>query len=48
MRLCRQRRTRRGQVMRIIKKWLDANPDKLHWRADTIIHRALLEAFPCN
>lgn len=37
-----------GQVFRIVKKWLDDNPDKLHWRADTIIYVALLQAFPCK
>lgn len=37
-----------GQVLRILKKWLDKNPEKLHWRADSIIHAALLEAFPCK
>ena len=36
------------QVLRILKKWLDKNPDKLHWRADDIIHAALLDAFPCK
>ena len=25
-----------GQVLRILKKWLNDNPDKLHWHADSI------------
>lgn len=37
-----------GQVFKIIKRWLDINPDKLHWGAGTIIHSALLQAFPCR
>ncbi len=37
-----------AQGLRIVKKWLNDNPDKLHWRADFIIHQALLEAFPCK
>jgi hypothetical protein len=37
-----------GQVLRILEKWLNKNPEKLHWRADGIIHNALIEAFPCN
>jgi len=36
------------QVLRILKSWLDKNPEKLHWRADFIIHTALNEAFPCK
>jgi hypothetical protein len=37
-----------GQKLKILKKWLDDNPNKLHERADLIIHRALLQAFPCK
>lgn len=37
-----------GQVLRILKRWLDKYPEKLHWRADIIIHTALMEAFPCK
>jgi hypothetical protein len=37
-----------GQKLKILKKWLDDNPNKLHERADFIIHRALLQAFPCK
>ena len=36
------------QVLRILKSWLDKNPEKLHWRADSLIHTALIEAFPCK
>jgi len=45
---CIPKEANNGQVLRILKKWLDDNPAKLHWRADTIIHHALVEAFPCK
>ena len=45
---CMPEEVNNGQILRILKKWLDDNPDKLHWRADLIIHRALLDAFPCK
>ena len=37
-----------GEVYRIVKKWLDSNPDKLHFAAETIIHNALVSSFPCK
>lgn len=37
-----------GQVLRILKKWLDDHPNRLHERADLIIHIALRDAFPCG
>ncbi len=37
-----------GQVLRIIKKGLDDNPDKLHKQPSVIIHAALVQAFPCK
>jgi len=45
---CMPEEVNNGQMLKILKKWLDNNPDKLHWRADTIIHVALMEAFPCK
>jgi hypothetical protein len=45
---CMPKEATNKQVLRILKKWLDNNPDKLHLRADTIIHMALLAAFPCK
>ena len=45
---CMPEEVTNGQVLKILKKWLDNNPEKLHWRADSIIHAALLEAFPCK
>lgn len=37
-----------GQVWRVLKKYLDNNPEKLHQRADFLIYFSLLEAFPCK
>jgi len=45
---CRPETVPNGQIMKVIGKWLNDNPDKLHWRADTIIVKALSEAFPCK
>jgi hypothetical protein len=45
---CMPKEATNGQAPRILKKWLEDNPDKLHWRADLIIHKALLQAFPCK
>lgn len=45
---CEPEEVTNGQILRILKKWLDDNPNKLHERADLIIHLALLEAFPCK
>lgn len=45
---CRPAEVSNSQVFRILKKWLENNPDKLHQRADTIIFVAMLEAFPCS
>jgi hypothetical protein len=45
---CMPEEVNNGQILKILKKWLDNNPEKLHWRADTILHVALLEAFPCK
>jgi hypothetical protein len=45
---CRPTEVTNGQVFRVLKKWLENNPDKLHQRADSIIFVAMLEAFPCR
>jgi hypothetical protein len=34
-----------GQVLRILKKWLDQTPEN---RADSFLHNALGQAFPCK
>jgi hypothetical protein len=47
-RYCRPEEVTNGQVLKVLKKWLDNNPEKLHLRADTIILTAMLEAFPCR
>jgi hypothetical protein len=45
---CMPEEVNNGQMLKVLKKWLDNNPEKLHWRADTIIQSALMEAFPCK
>ncbi len=45
---CRPEDVSNGQAMKVIGKWLKDHPNKLHWGADTIIHHALSEAFPCR
>jgi len=36
-----------GQIALIVKKYLDKNPEKLHFDAHTLIEAALIGAFPC-
>ena len=36
------------QIFKILKKWTDNHPEKLHERADSIIIWALTDAFPCK
>jgi hypothetical protein len=36
------------QVLKVLKKWTDNHPEKLHERADSIIIWALADAFPCK
>ena len=45
---CMPNEVTNGQILKILKKWLDDNPNRLHERADLIIHFALVEAFPCK
>jgi hypothetical protein len=45
---CRPPEVTNGQVFKIVKKWLDNNPDKLHWAGEVIIVKAMSEAFPCS
>lgn len=36
-----------GQAVRVVVKWLKDNPEKLHWRGETVVVLALRQAFPC-
>lgn len=36
------------QSIRVILKWLKANPEKLHLRGDMLVLMALRDAFPCR
>ena len=37
-----------GQLGRIVVKWLEANPEHLHYSAGTSVLNAYQEAFPCE
>jgi hypothetical protein len=47
-RYCRPEEATNGQVMKVVKKWLDNNPEKLHCAGETVIFLALVDAFPCR
>jgi hypothetical protein len=36
------------QSRKVVKKYLEQHPEKLHWKADRLITLALIEAFPCK
>jgi hypothetical protein len=38
----------KGQLVRVVTKWLLENPDKLHFGAAGLVGSALEEAFPCE
>jgi hypothetical protein len=37
-----------SQVARIATKWLESNPDKLHFLASSLVRAALDESYPCK
>jgi len=37
-----------GQLVKVVVKWLNENPDKLHYGAGSLTAAALSEAFPCQ
>jgi len=37
-----------NQVALIVRRYLDNNPDKLHWQASPLVFNALVEAFRCT
>ena len=37
-----------GQIVRVIDKWLEDHPEKLHLPAEALILEALVQAFPPN
>ncbi len=36
-----------NQTVRVVVKYLEANPEDLHYRADSAVQLALKDAFPC-
>ncbi len=45
---CPPRRVKGGQVPKIIAKYLEAHPERLHENADKLVIDALKIAFPCE
>ena len=45
--ICMPARGTQGQMKEIVKKFLSENPQSLHSDADTLVFRALQQAFPC-
>jgi hypothetical protein len=37
-----------GQIFKIVSKYLNNNPENLHFSADSLVVQALKEAFPCK
>lgn len=38
----------RRQILKVVTKWLNDHPEKLHFAAPGLVAAALSEAFPCN
>lgn len=38
----------RGQLTKVAVKWLEENPDKLHFSANSLVSAGLANAFKCN
>ena len=37
-----------GQAAKVVMKWLDEHPEKLHFNGETVILMSCREAFPCK
>ena len=37
-----------GQIVKVVSKYLENNPEKLHLSASSLIMAALMQAFPCE
>ena len=46
--LCLPKGMKISQQSKVLIKFLENNPDKLHWNAGTLFFAAMREAFPCN
>jgi len=45
---CKPKKVSVGQLNKIVTKYLNNNPEKLHLAAFPLVQLALLEAFPCE
>jgi Rap1a immunity proteins len=36
-----------GQIVKVVRKWLDNHPEKLHLGSTSLVAAALQDAFPC-
>jgi len=45
---CKPAAVTRGQLVKIVTKWLNNHPEELHNAAHTLVQVALLNAFPCE
>jgi hypothetical protein len=36
------------QIIKVVIKYLEDNPDKLHWQANVLIFASMRKAFPCK
>jgi hypothetical protein len=46
--ICVPPKATESQLGRVVTKWLEKNPDKLHFSASSLVRTALIDAFPCN
>ena len=46
--ICAPASVKQEQVVRVVSKWLKANPEKLHMKAEYAVVMSLREAFPCQ
>lgn len=44
---CEGENVTKGQVIKVVVKYLDDHPEELDQRASDLVRRALLKAFPC-
>ena len=45
---CKPAKVTQGQLAAVVIKYLEANPEELHYAAAGIVLNALAQAFPCN
>ena len=45
---CLPDRVQIGQLLRVVKKFLQDNPNTLHFSASSLVKRAVADVFPCR